>query len=370
MKRMLAVTVLLGCAVGVIAAIDTPALGQDGKGKAKAEQPASPNYPAWAYAIPPAPPPGAAPPAPVNDDGKMLSLPETNLQFTFNKVRGRLNNETQERVAPADWYPQDHPTMPKIVAEGDNARNIIACALCHLPPGKGRPENAPPMAQPAGYTMQQLMDFKNGLRRSADPRKGNTNNMINFAKQMTEQEMRESANYYAAQKWTPWIRVVESAQAPKVRSQAGMWIPLTGADSGMEPIGQRIIETPENPEYAEKMRSARSGFIAYVPVGSVAKGQQLVMNGDPARGIIACTVCHGGDLHGIQPNIPSIAGRSPSYIARQLFDFQAGARNGSMGALMKPVVTNMTNEDFVNITAYLASRPAQAQQPTFTTASN
>jgi cytochrome c553 len=370
MKKLLAVTVLLGCAVGVIAAIDTPALGQDGKGKAKAEAPTSPNYPAWAYAIPPAPPPGATPPAPVNDDGKMLALPGTNLQFTFNKVRGRLNNETPDRVAPADWYPEDHPTMPKIVAEGDNARGIIACALCHLPPGKGRPENAPPMANGAGYTVQQLNDFKNGLRRSADPRKGNTNNMINFAKQMTGQEMRESAAYYAAQKWTPWIRVVESAQAPKVRSQAGMWIPLTGADSGMDPIGMRIIETPENPEYAEKMRSARSGFVAYVPVGSVAKGQQLVTNGDPSRGIVACTVCHGGDLHGVVPAIPGIAGRSPSYIARQLFDFQQGARNGSMGALMKPVVTNMTNEDFVNITAYLASRPAQAQQPTFTTAAN
>jgi len=107
-----------------------------------------------------------------------------------------------------------------------------------------------------------------------------------------------------------------------------------------------------------------------VPVGSVEKGRQLVQNGDPARGIIACTVCHGGDLHGIEPNIPSIAARSPSYMARQLFDFQQGARNGSMGRLMKPVVANMTNEDFVNITAYLASLPAQAQQPTFTTASN
>jgi cytochrome c553 len=360
----------LGSVVGLVGALHTEGQAQDGKGKAKAEQPASPNYPAWAYAIPPAPPPGSTPPPPVNDDGKMLSLPGSNLQFTFNKVRGRLNNETPERVGPADWYPGDHPTMPKIVAEGDNARNIIACSLCHLPPGKGRPENAPPMAQPAGYTIAQLNNFKNGLRRSGDPRKGNTNNMINFAKAMTADEIREAAQYYAAQKWTPWIRVVESAQVPKMRSQAGMWLPLEGANAGMEPIGQRVIETPENVEYAEKMRSARHGFVAYVPVGSVAKGQALVTNGDAARGIVACTVCHGGDLHGIAPNIPGIAARSPSYIARQLFDFQSGARNGSMGQLMKPIVTNMTNEDFVNISAYLASRPAQAQQPTFTTASN
>lgn len=366
MKKLLAATVVLGSVVGVLAAMNAPALGQDGKGKAKAEAPASPNYPAWAYAVPPAPPPGAAPPAPVNDDGKMLSLPGTNLQFTFNKVRGRVSNDNQDRTSPADWYPGDHPTMPKIVAEGDSSRNIIACSLCHLPPGKGRPENAPPMGQPAGYVVQQLNDFKNGLRKSGDPRKGNTNNMINFAKAMTPEEMREAGRYYGAQKWTPWIRVVESAQAPKVRSQAGMFVPLTGSDAGMEAIGQRIIEVPENPEYAEKMRSARSGFVAYVPVGSIAKGQALVTNGDPSRGIVACTVCHGGDLHGIVPAIPSIAARSPSYIARQLFDFQSGAHNGSMGALMKPIVTNMTAEDFINISAYLASRPAQAQQPTFT----
>jgi cytochrome c553 len=369
MKRLLAATILLGSVVGVLGAINAPALGQDGKDKAKV-QPASPNYPAWAYAIPPAPPPGSPPPAPVMDDGKMLSLPGTNLQFTFNKVRGRLNNETPERVAPADWYPGDHPTMPKIVAEGDNARNIIACSLCHLPPGKGRPENAPPSSQPAGYTVAQLHDFKNNLRRSADPRKNNTNNMINFAKAMTEQEIQESAAYYASMKWTPWIKVQEVAQVPKMRSQAGMWLPLEGANAGMEPIGMRVIEMPDNVEQVEKMRSPRTGFTAYVPVGSVAKGQALVMNGDPARGIVACTVCHGGDLHGVAPNIPSIAARSPSYMARQLFDFQAGTRNGSMGSLMKPIVTNMTNEDFVNITAYLASRPAQAQTPTFSTASN
>ena len=143
------------------------------------------------------------------------------------------------------------------------------------------------------------MDMKNDLRKSADPRKNNTNNMINFAKAMTPQEMQEAADYYASMKWTPWIKVQEVAQVPKMRSQAGMWLPLEGANAGMEPIGMRVIEMPDNVEQVEKMRSARTGFTAYVPVGSVAKGQPLVMNGDPARGIVACTVCHGGDLHGV-----------------------------------------------------------------------
>jgi cytochrome c553 len=320
-----------------------------------------PNYPAWAYAIPPAPPPGTPPAAPVLDDGKVFSLPDTDRTFTLNKIRGRRDNETPVRVSPADWYPGDHPTMPKIVEEGDNARNIIACSLCHYPNGKGRPENAPPVGQSKEYLIQTMMDMRNNLRKSADPRKGNTNNMINFTKQMTPQEIEEAATYFSSMRWTPWIRVVETNTVPKTRSAAGMWIPLEGAQAGTEPIGQRVIETPDHPENTETLRDPRAGFTAYVPVGAVAKGQSIVRTGDNGK-TIQCTVCHGEDLNGIG-SVPGIAARSPSYIARQLYDIQKGTRNGVMTALMKPVVAKLTNEDFVNITAYLATLPAPAQGP-------
>jgi len=355
MQKLIGVTVLLGSMLGIIGVLQA-------QNEAPPQAPTSPNYPAWAYAIPPASPPGSQPPAAAPDDGTLLSLPGTSLRFTASKIRGRLNSESNERVAPADWYPEDHPAMPKIVAEGDNARGIIACSLCHLPNGKGRPENAPPAGQTKEYTLLTLMDMKNKLRTSADPRKNNTKNMINFAKAMTQQEMEEAAAYYAAMKWTPWIQVRETDQVPKMRSQNGLWIPLEGADAGMEQIGMRIIETPENVEYAEKMRSPRSGFIAYVPTGSVEKGKATVTAGDNGK-TLACAICHGDDLHGVGI-IPGIAARSPSYIARQLFDYQAGTRKGVMAHLMDPVVARLTNEDFVNISAYLAGLPAQA--PNFT----
>jgi cytochrome c553 len=51
-----------------------------------------------------------------------------------------------------------------------------------------------------------------------------------------------------------------------------------------------------------------------------------------------------------------LANRSPSYLGRQIWDFKAGARNGTMAVLMKPVVEKLTNEDIVNILAYTASR--------------
>ena len=58
--------------------------------------------------------------------------------------------------------------------------------------------------------------------------------------------------------------------------------------------------------------------------------------------------------------VPGIAGRSPSYLARQMYDMQAGARRGEWTELMKPVVAKLTDEDFVNISAYVASLPPTA----------
>ena len=71
---------------------------------------------------------------------------------------------------------------------------------------------------------------------------------------------------------------------------------------------------------------------------------------------MACGSCHGADLLGLGP-VPAIAGRSPSMLARQMWDMKQGTRKGLWSDLMKPVVQNLTNEDLVNILAYTASRP-------------
>ena len=152
------------------------------------------------------------------------------------------------------------------------------------------------------------------------------------------------------------ITVVESATVPKTRPQNGMFLRLEGKDAGVEPIGQRIIETPESTHDAEFLRNSRSGFIAYVPPGSVKKGHTLVMTGVTAAGdkIAACTVCHGFDLRGLGP-VPTLAGRSPSYIVRQLYDMQRGKRNGAWTPLMADVVARLGPDDLLTAAAYLAS---------------
>jgi cytochrome c553 len=243
--------------------------------------------------------------------------------------------------------------MPEIVAHGKKEQQVVACSLCHYPNGKGRPENAGVSGLPVSYFVQTMMDFKNDARKSSDARKANTNRMIAFAKAMTDDEIKAAATYFAAIKWTPWIRVVEADTVPKTRIAGGMFLVLEGAEAGKEPIGQRIIETPEKTEDTELLRNPRSGFVAYVPPGSVKKGETLVNNG--AGKTTQCAVCHGANLEGLGP-VPGIAGRSPSYLVRQLYDMQQGARKGIWTDLMKPVVAKLTAEDMLNIAAYTASR--------------
>jgi cytochrome c553 len=219
-----------------------------------------------------------------------------------------------------------------------------------MPNGKGRQENAGVSGLPVSYFIQTMNDFRNGLRKSAEPRKANTNAMIAIAKAMTPEEIKVAADYFGSMKWTPWIRVVETNTVPKMVSRGGIWIPIEGAGAGSEPIGTRIVETPENPERTEVLRDPHSGFIAYAPVGSIKKGEALAKSRT-----LECGVCHGADLKGLGP-VPGIAGRSPSYIVRQMYDMQAGARRGEWAELMKPVVAKLTEEDFVNIAAYVSSR--------------
>lgn len=309
-----------------------------------AQTPAGP--PAWAYGVAPA---AAAPGgqrggnvAP-QDDGSPKHLDGSAQAFTLAQLRDGFN--------VADWYPGDHPAAPDIVMKGRSPA-ARACGLCHYPNGKGRPENAGISGLPVAYFAQQLADFKRDVRKSAETRKANTNTMIAIAKAMTDDEIKASAEYFAAMPWTPWIRVVETTTVPKTRLAGGLFIPLDGTET--EPIGARIIEVPEHPDRTD-LRDARSGFIAYVPVGSLKSGEALVKTG--AGRTTGCAVCHGPDLNGLGP-VPGIAGRSPSYQVRQLYDMKVGTRKGVWSDLMKAVVANLTDDDMAAIAAYLASRPA------------
>jgi cytochrome c553 len=279
--------------------------------------------------------------APVPDDGIKRSLPGTPLTFTRNEVFFDFG--------PADWYPGDHPPMPDIVAKGKQAAGSRACALCHYPNGQGKMENGHVSGLPAAYILQQLNAFKTGARRSADPRKANTNEMAAIARSLTDDEAKAAADYFAAIPFKPMVRVVEAEMAPAVRQTTnGLFMPIPNAPP--IPLGQRIIEMPEHPERTDVTRDPRAGFVAYAPIGSIAKGEALATTGGGKT--TRCAVCHGAELKGMG-NVPGIAGRTASYTMRQLWDIQQGTRKSQ---LMAPIVAKLSLEDMLNITAYVVSR--------------
>jgi cytochrome c553 len=175
--------------------------------------------------------------------------------------------------------------------------------------------------------------------------------MLAIAKASTPEEDRAAGEYFASFAYKKWIRVVEAATVAKMQVAGAVFVPVEGG--GTESIGGRILETPEDVGRAE-LRDSSIGFIAYVPPGSITKGQALVTTGGNGR-TVACGMCHGADLKGLGP-VPPLAGRSPSYTVRQLFDLQHGVRRGAWSPLMKAAVEKLTLDDMVAIAAYTASR--------------
>jgi cytochrome c553 len=130
-------------------------------------------------------------------------------------------------------------------------------------------------------------------------------------------------------------------------------VQLIDASGVKEPIGLRIIEVPEDVDRT-MLRDATSGFIAYVPIGSVKRGETLAKTGDSGR-TLPCGTCHGEGLKGNGEMFPPLAGRSAAATARQLYDFKSGSRDGRNAIAMKPVVARLTDQDIVDLTAYIAS---------------
>lgn len=287
--------------------------------------------PTWAYPINP---PGLTE-APDND--MPLRVPGSDATFTMRQINDLF-------FAP-DWHPSDHPPMPDIVSKGRKPE-VRACGSCHRTDGSGGPENARIAGLPVDYFVQQMEDFKSGARKSSVPGREPVEVMDHTAKAISKEDAASAAAYFSAIKPSPAISVIEAEQAPKTKVTG--WHLAIAPEGGTEPIGQRIIEVPDNLEYFTR-RDGRARFRAYVPPGSLRKGQQLV---DSESG--ACRACHGPDLKGLDA-IPGIAGRSPSYLMRQLHDFQTGARAGTGGDLMTPIVEKLSTEQLLAIAAYVAS---------------
>jgi len=246
---------------------------------------------------------------------------------------------------PPDWFPDEHGSLAAVIQHGHGP--VLACGACHLMSGHGHPESADIAGMPADYVIRTMMDFKSGER--VDPARMNA-----IAKGMSDEEIKQAAEWAASLKPGGWVKVVETDNVPKsfVSVRGRQRLPLPGG--GTEPLGNRIVELPDDASRAV-LRDPKSPFVAYVPKGSVAKGEALVKTGGSNK-TIACAICHGDHLEGLA-DVPRLAGLHPLYVARQLYAFQTGTNHGKSAVLMKKVVANLTEDDILNIAAYAAAQP-------------
>ena len=264
---------------------------------------------------------------------------------TPNSVPGStksyLRSQIDDLSNPPDWFPDEHPPAPTIVQKGHDA--VLACGACHLMSGHGHPESADLAGLPAEYIRRTMMDFKSGIRVEV-------NRMNTISKAMSNEEIQQAAGFFATLAPAKWTEVKEVTAVPKTFVGGGR-MRYASPEGGTEPLGNRIITLPADQSRVTK-RDPHSGFVAYVPVGSIKKGEALVKTGGGKT--VQCSICHGDTLNGLG-NVPRLAGRHPVYLARQLYMFKDGRRNGGDAALMKRPVASLTDDDIVSNAAYLAS---------------
>lgn len=287
--------------------------------------------PDWAFPVSDAEqPPRGDPSAPVKVAGSAKTYTEAQVDDLMN---------------PPDWFPEEHPHMPSIVAKGKG--DVRACDSCHLTSGMGHPESAIIAGFTATYILRQLADMKSGARRT-----GGLMDVI--AKAISDEDAEQAAAYFASLHPFPYIKVVEATTVPKSYVASGlMRLPLPSG--GQEPLGQRIIVLPEDPERIMARDPHGSATIAYVPPGSIAKGKELVTTGAAGK-TISCMACHGESLKGgMLGDVPRIAGLQPIYIFRQMYSIKHWTRTGESAELMRAPMMNLSEDDMIAIAAYVGS---------------
>ncbi len=275
----------------------------------------------------------------IGAENAFVTLPGSERQYTAMQINDFFN--------VPDWYPNDHKKMPGVVSHGSKPA-VFACASCHLTSGSGHPESSALAGLPVEYLVRQMKAYQKFQRPSI------AGVMINIARPMTDQEIRESAVYFAALPplKVQEVREVDEVPVTYVNSRFMRLVTKTG-ESEKEAIGERLITIPVD-EYRVKARDPYASFITYVPEGSLEAGRRLVIEG---KGIAApCTTCHGADLRGTAI-APLIAGQHASYLMAQLRAYKEGTRRGEAdpGQIMANNMKYFTDREILATAAYVAS---------------
>lgn len=178
---------------------------------------------------------------------------------------------------------------------------LLACAACHGRHGEGTKNDYFPRlaGKPAGYLMNQLVAFRDGRRRYPP-----MNYLLEY---LPDSYLQKMADYFAALRPAPVPQAVAEVSAPML-----------------------------------------------------ARGRALVSEGDPVRGVPACSGCHGPKLTGMEPAVPGLVGLHAAYISAQLGAFRYGTRTAAEPDCMQLVAASLTEGDVTAVAAWLASLPIPA----------
>jgi len=176
---------------------------------------------------------------------------------------------------------------------------VQACAACHGAHGQGSDNDYFPRlaGKPVEYLFNQLMNFREG-RRKYPP----MNYLVTY---LSDQYLHEFATYFSQQR-------------------------------------------PPYPPPAKPTVSA----------STLARGQDIVLHGAPARQVPACAACHGSKLTGMEPAIPGLVGLHADYISAQIGAWRSGSRHAIAPDCMHEIATRLTDEDVNAVAAWLSTQPA------------
>jgi cytochrome c553 len=175
---------------------------------------------------------------------------------------------------------------------------LLACAPCHGRQGEGTANDYFPRlaGKPTGYLMNQLVAFRDGRRRYPP-----MNYLLEY---LPDAYLHNIAKYFAALRPSP--------------------LPQT---------------------------------VAVVSPAVLARGRELITEGDQAHGVPACSGCHGPKLTGMEPAIPGLVGLRASYISAQLGAFRYGTRTAAEPDCMQLVAASLSESDVTAVAAWLAAQP-------------
>ena len=218
---------------------------------------------------------------------------------------------TRDRAQPQISTPSSSAVAPKMhgplkVADTMEER-VKPCTTCHGAETQATRDGFSPRiaGKPAGYLYNQLASFRDGRRTYAP--------MVYLVQYMSDEYLREMADYFAA------LQLPYPAPEPAVAAPA-----------------------------------------------ELARARRIVERGDPGRGVPACVECHGENLAGVAPAIPSLVGLPRHYMNAQFGAWRGGKLRSIQPDCMAEVARRLAPEDVPALTAWLSSQPPSATKPATT----